>query len=335
MVQHATRTVPIIVASVVAAALIAVAFVASGPIPFLGSFKIADAATSAELLKAYATKDADQDGLPDWQEALYGTDPADPESVRSGVKDGDAVAQGLVSPKVQGATPVSSDAALATVAAPAPKSLTEQFSQKLFSQYLLTRGTTPPSNDEILSFVQSGLADLEAERNRDAFSIGDVKSSGKTGPGSLAAYAAEVDQAFAANHIELDEHELDYFSDAINKDDAKAIATLKAISDVYARQSQAVMRISPPSELRYQHLALANALGHMSAVLADLSSASDDPIRAMLGLGIYEEHALALSKSFSDMHAVFAAEGVTLSPGQPGYEFVRAAADSASVSQAQ
>ena len=75
MVQHATRTVPIIVASVVAAALIAVAFVASGPIPFLGSFKIADAATSAELLKAYATKDADQDGLPDWQEALYGTDP--------------------------------------------------------------------------------------------------------------------------------------------------------------------------------------------------------------------------------------------------------------------
>src|SRR3989344_3578766 len=86
-----SRTFLTIGALIIGAGFIVVAFLSSHPVASPVS-----AESTAELLKAYAAKDTDGDGLPDWQEALYGTDPTNPRSVQASMTDAEAVAKGLV-----------------------------------------------------------------------------------------------------------------------------------------------------------------------------------------------------------------------------------------------
>ena len=65
----------------------------------VASTPIAQASTETALLQAIATRDSDGDGLPDWEEALYGTDPRITDTFKLGMTDGAAVAKGLIVPK--------------------------------------------------------------------------------------------------------------------------------------------------------------------------------------------------------------------------------------------
>ncbi|MDP3402478.1 MAG: thrombospondin type 3 repeat-containing protein, partial [bacterium] len=129
---HSTRTLRIAAASLLAVLMVGGTYLSTGPNPFFGLTRIVGAQSSEELLREYAAKDSDSDGLPDWQEALYGTDPFNPESFRVGILDGEAVAQGLIEPRVTVRAekePTNLDSIPGTVAA--PSSLTDRFSQTL------------------------------------------------------------------------------------------------------------------------------------------------------------------------------------------------------------
>src|SRR3990167_5251431 len=86
----------VITAILFSAVLIVGAFVLARGIESPSS---AQASEETALLHAIATKDSDSDGLPDWEEALYGTDPHNQDSFHLGMSDGEAVAKGLIVPK--------------------------------------------------------------------------------------------------------------------------------------------------------------------------------------------------------------------------------------------
>lgn len=324
---HSTRTLRITAASVLAILMVAGTFVFTGK----GNlFRIAEAQTSEELLRQYAAKDSDTDGLPDWQEALYGTDPMNPESFRSGIKDGEAVAQGLVEPKVAVRPedePTDIESIPGTVAAPA--SLTERFSQTLIKQYLQNLGDEPPTSEEIVAFVETGVAELSAQSESPAhFKASDVHVSGETGTGALVSYAARLETAFAENTVSADRNELAYFADAL-KDDASALKKIGEISHAYEDIATAVMSLSVPTEARQAHLAIANALMHMSEISADMATMKTDPLRALMGIGLYEKYAQEVTAAFTNLHGVFAARQIVIPTGNPGYYTLKTAGDAA------
>ena len=61
-----------------------------------GGASLANAESTEALLKSYAIQDTDGDGLPDWEESLYGTDPKKADTDGDGVNDAQAVKEGLV-----------------------------------------------------------------------------------------------------------------------------------------------------------------------------------------------------------------------------------------------
>src|SRR5512133_1855569 len=101
----------------------------------IGSPPLAEASAESALLKAIAVRDSDSDGLPDWEEALYGADPQNPDSFRLGMTDSQAVARGLVVPKaiadIATATSSPSGEVVDTSLPPAPAegTLTAAFSK--------------------------------------------------------------------------------------------------------------------------------------------------------------------------------------------------------------
>lgn len=300
--------------------MVAGTYVSTGPNPFFGAGRIAIAQSSEELLREYATKDTDADGLPDWQEALYGTDPENAESFQAGIPDGEAVAQGLITPKVSvraDETPTDPDSIPGVVAA--PSSLTDRFSQALLEQYLRNRGENPPSQEEIVGFVRGAVDNLSAQSLSPAvFDQGDVKVSG-SGAAAVRAYAAAVESAYGANTVASEKNELSYFADALKGDDG-ALAQLSRISGAYEDMASAQMALTVPSDARQAHLTIANGLMRMSEVTGDMATLKSDPLRALMGIALYEKAVRDVGAGFVNLAGIFRALGVVIGETEPGYE---------------
>lgn len=327
--SYSPRTLRLVGSSLIAVLLIAGAYSFSGTNPLFGA-RSASAQSAEELLKEYAAKDSDSDLLPDWQEALYGTDPLNPESFKAGILDGDAVAQGLIEPKVTvredgGTTDISSIPGTSAL----PNSLTDRFAQTLLKQYLQNRGSTPPTNAEIVAFVEKGIANLSSESISSAkYAASDVRTTAETGTLALTKYAGQVEAAFGNNTVSTSKNELSYFADAL-KGDASALRKIEDISDAYANIAAAMMKISVPTEARQAHLSIANALVHMSEINADMATLKSDPLRSLMGIGLYDRYAKELVGAFSNLSSIFSARQVSIPEGVEGYYIVKTSRDAA------
>lgn len=313
------RTLQLALASSVAVAFIVCSYLFSGPFSLRPS--TVDAATAETLLKAYATKDADADGLPDWQETLYGTDPANPESVQKGVKDGDAVAQGLVKPKFTSAAQAQTGVIDSGVA---DDSITAQFAREFFTEYLTTYGGSANlTNDQLTAFTEQAVQKLVANhRSAPAFSTSKTSVSG-TGTGALRTYASLSDTVFSKNTIQTEKGELEYLSDALEKNDSSALVTLQGIGKTYTALSKAFIKVPVPAEARDAHVRVANAFATMGEVVADMGSSNSDPLRSMLGLMLYRDATVELAQSLAELYAVFDTSSVVFTEGDSGYTLYR------------
>lgn len=317
---HSTRTVPIIAASVIAVLLVGGAYVLSGPIPFINTV---GAESTEELLKAYAAKDTDGDDLPDWQEALYGTDPENPESFQAGMTDGEAVAQGLLTPK-----PVATDATETEASFPgtdaAPGSLTDQFAKKFFERYLTGRSSEPPTEAEVASFVNEAVADLVSTATTTTFyTLKDASITSDTSDAALIAYATAASNAILANAVPAEEDELVTFVDAVENGDADSLKKVRDIAGGYRAIGQALIKVPVPSSAAAAHVRLANVLMNLNASILRMVAFSDDPIRAMIAVGEYSSFRDELIRAFAATNASFSTNGLVIEEGGAGYHLYR------------
>lgn len=318
--RFSIRTIRIIGASLAAVMLIGGAYLISGPNPFGNT--AANAASTDELLKAYAAKDSDMDALPDWQEALYGTDPNNAHSVDVSLTDAQAVQKGLVKPKFSSAAvPGVGSTTSSSIRAAAPDTLTDQFARSLFTQFVQQSNGTEPTPDEIAQFMQAAVADLTANhRIPDAYALTDVTISG-TGAVSLRAYLTAAERVFAANSVPAAQDPLGYLSDGMMNNDTTAFKKLSSISTAYAAIAKALIKVPVPKEAAYAHLELVNALMHMSEVAGDMAVLQTDPLRTTLGISLYPSTATGFARGFADLYKVLQAEGVQIGAGEPGGDF--------------
>lgn len=316
---HSPRSLRIGIASAIALLLIGGAYVVSGPVPF---WNVVEAQSAEELLREYATKDSDADGLADWQESLYGTDPYNAESFQPGMLDGEAVAQGLIEPRVtvRPADTETDPDSIPGIAA-APSSLTDRFAQALVQQYLMNRGENPPTQEEILSFVSAAVTELSAtSASPDRFGMTDIVAGG-SGSAALASYAAAAEGVFLREAAPAEKNELFFFSDAL-KGDTSALGEIEAIAGMYRDLANGLMEVPVPQEARQAHLAIANALAHLAEASEDMAAMEEDPLRALLGISIHDRYTDDWLAGFSNMSAVFRASGVSLPESAAGYSYI-------------
>lgn len=328
---HSARTIRITVASILALLMVGGAYFFTGPNPF---GNVVEAQSAEELLKEYAAKDSDTDGLPDWQESLYGTDPFNPESFQAGIQDGDAVAQGLVQPKVAvRAEGEPDDLSTLPGTLPAASSLTDRFAQTLLKQFLLNRGTEAPTQAEIANFVQAGIADLVANsKPNTTYGTADVTRASGSGRDALIAYAIRAEQAIVSENIDTEMNELAYFSEAMKGDDS-ALTKIGQASDAYAATARALIAVPAPDEVRVAHLALVNSFMGMSAVTADMATLKSDPLRALVGIGLYTNAAKQTVNALAAQYGVFSARQARLNSTDQGAVFLGLLQDAAAAQE--
>lgn len=314
-----SRTAGILISVALSAAMIAAAFWLSTPqiAPRAG------AEGAEELLRAYAVQDSDGDGLYDWQEELYGTDPGNPRSFDASMTDREAVEQGLVAPRFaadRSALPAEDDYIPGIEAEPG--TLTDRFARDFFEDYLTRKGAGAiPTQDDLLAFVTAWIAQLAPERaSTNAFSASAVQ----TVPGSAEAYrayAASGEAALAAHTVTVEKSELEYFADGVYRDDDASFDMVRRIGESYRSSAAALMQLSVPAEAAAAHARAANAMMRVSGALGEMAMFLDDPLRGFVGITAYETAVEELIASFGALHTVFAQHAGALAPGEAGYSF--------------
>ncbi len=309
-----------------------------------GTPRVVEASTETELLKSIASRDTDSDGLPDWEEALYGTDPKAADSRNLGVTDGEAVAKGLIvpvavsDPSTTPAVPKSAAAVDVGGSPPASdSSLTTAFAKAFFTLYLAAKqqAGTDLSSDAISTLASEALTQLSTSISAapDYRSLAGMKVSG-AGESALRSYAATAEQVFTAHAAKLPKSEIVYLQDAVDGD-VSALAHIATIATTYNDTAAGLAALAVPQEVRAAHLEIVNATARIGGIAGDFTKLDTDPLATMLALEQYPDAVRALIKGFADLAHVYSAAGIVLPKGSPGASVVNLLVDTDALSAAK
>ena len=286
---------------------------------------VAQASTESALLQAIATKDSDVDGLPDWEEALYGTSPSTADTFHLGMTDGEAVTRGLIVPKAIADISVSgSDASPSD--APSEGTITAAFAQTFFTLYLAAKqasGGADLSENEMNNVANQALQSLGTALAAapDFKSAEDLTIHG-AGTEALTEFAVRAEAVLLRKTSNATKSEILYLKDAVEKNDTEALPYISSIAKAYRESAIGLTALSVPSELAGDDLALINALMRISRIADDFTKVNDDPLATILALQQYPQAVLALGNAFIHIGTIYQTAGISLPADAPGAAFV-------------
>ncbi len=301
-----------------------------------GAPDAAKASSESELLQAIATKDTDNDGLTDWEEALFGTDPKVVDTFHLGMTDGEAAAKGLIVPKAiadAGTATTTPRVAIGDSSLPAPVegTLTAAFAKSFYTLYVAAKqakGGADLTQDEMSGVAKKAIANLsDSVKAAPNFkSASDLTVSG-SGVQAMLTFAASAEAVLLKNTNTATKGELALLKDAITNNDQSAYEQLASLAKGYRGTAAGLAALPVPEELAATDLLLINTLMHMGEITSDFVHTDTDPLAAILALQQYVQTAQNLGKAFIDIGRVYAASGISLPNGTPGALFVNMIAD--------
>ena len=297
----------------------------------IGSPPFAEASAETALLQAIASRDSDADGLPDWEESLYGTDSHITDTFKLGMTDGEAVARGLIVPKAIAdiRTATSSSASLNSdglPTSPADGTLTAAFAQNFFTIFVEAKATngggdlTKSQMNDVTSQALNSLKSVVVPAS-DYKSAKDITVFGE-GADMMKAYAVNAEAVLMKNTNSASKSEILYLQDAIQNNDDTAYPHIASIAKAYRDSAVGLSVLPVPKELAVEHLALVNALMRVSAIASDFTKANTDPLATMLALQQYPKAVLALGNAFINIGKIYKTAGISLPSNTPGASFV-------------
>lgn len=307
------RTLRIGTSSLLALSFVGVAYVLSGPNLF--TQRTVSAETAEELLAAYATKDTDSDTLSDWQEALYGTDPNNPDTDGDGISDGEAVRQGLINPGTLAAQlpeEPTGEELLEEIPGvdPAPGSITEQFGQEFLQAYAAASNGAPmdeATQQQLITELMNDFSSRVAATLQSRYSLVSIRTDTSV---SLPAYVGSVEIILLTNNVPEDASNPIILMDSLIMDnDEAARAKIEALAGVYRTVADQLMATRVPPSLASEHLKIAQGYDSMSRSLSVIAAYEEDPMGAMGALKMIQDASGSIGEAVSSLALRMLAQG--------------------------
>lgn len=215
--------------------------------------------------------DADQDGVPDWKEILWGLDPQNPDTDGNGIPDGDEIEN------------KTAESLSATALEPyiAPKALppSEAAARELYAGYAAALQDGTLSSSEISSVVSSVLErNTESKTDARIYTLGDFTHGNSV---STDTYRTELLATLKGMGV-IREYELTTFGKIVETGDGAGISKLENAAAVYRSTVDALLKLRVPDSAATQHLAALNSLSELAAATDGLTKWNGDPLDAMV-----------------------------------------------------
>lgn len=245
--------------------------------------------TETKPREVIAVSDKNQDGIPDWQEALNKTEPIILEKT-------DTVYR--------------------------PETLTDEFSTAFLQDMVLARnygefGNTP---EELANRATEQMAQFAVD---ELYQEKDLNISNDNSDAAIRKYTNQVAQIILDNTVPADSlSELEILKQAYTKEDEKRLDDLDPIISMYDDILSRTLLLPVPSSYKKEHLDIINVYKAVYNDIDAMKLAFSDPLKAVIRLKRYEEDVTAMYVVLLNLQKKVVLSGITFSLSEPAYELI-------------
>jgi hypothetical protein len=275
-------------------------------------------ATSTDII----SRDTDQDGLPDWEEHIYGSDPINTDSDLDGTPDGQEIREGRDPAKKNTAGEVKEpNDKLKVIQDPHfATSSTDILGLKkeFFAKFLTVRGEEIRATTyrdlikglDVKKFtVKNQLADLIITSNNDAESL---RTYGNMFGTFIIKYTERTHRT-----------EEEILADGMKATDDMILRELQLPAISYRNFSLDLKSLQVPSGLAQSHLLIVNGYEGMSKGLLGLKEMHANPINGGAGYQAYTKGRIDVTRGYAEVVLYFKKKNVIFTKDEPGYPFYK------------
>ncbi len=293
----------------IALAIIGISLVITfGKSSFYESKKVNGVVVDNSKLEVFKQVDTDSDGLPDWQETLYGTDPKKADTDGDGTNDEDEMKVNRdpikASTSLNGQEPNDKiDPKIIEQIKKAETEYenlndTEKFARNFLSQYIASQPSgRQMTEDEQNAIVNKMLSESEVEILQDHFSEEDIKIIEKPTLEQLSKYIKDVSNVLR----EISPNFSSSFDIASTLEEANNYNNVKKLDPIikqYISSANKVMEMKIPKESSIYHINFANDIYKLADYLTYIKMINSDPLKSIKGLQGYSETFLKARSDF-------------------------------------
>lgn len=263
--------------------------------------------TSTDL----ATRDSDGDGLPDWEERLYGTDPFNPDTDGDGTPDGKEVAEGR-DPRKAGPDdklPVIQDPHFATSSTDVEGIKKEFFAKYLAEQSKEIRETT----------YRDLITDFNPKKYIPKAELTDLNITSDNSTDALRKYGNAFGLLIKKYTAPTHRTEEDILSDGLKTKNDETLKELQLPAVAYLNFSNDLKALPVPVGLAKEHLLIVNGYEGMYQGLIGMKTLFSSPVDGAAGYQRYTLSRIDVTTGYAGVVSYFANHGVTFTKDEPGY----------------
>ena len=238
----------------------------------------------AEELKALS-RDSDGDGLRDWEELLFRTDPQNRDSDGDGTPDGEEVKQNRDPKKAGPEDPLGAATPQEAAQSDESKNLTADFTRQFLREPLaqIVAGKEAQIDTRAVERYAARLTRQSVLSDAPRFSKADIRIDSAPTKESITKYFTRFGAIFTALS-KRGKNEIDIVTEVFRNQDYGELAGLTLYPDAYQKAVDDLRSLAAPKDAADFHLSVLNYLSKFKRSVELLQKAESDPILAMLAM---------------------------------------------------
>ena len=254
--------------------------------------KVAKVVSSEETIGSLVSKDTNGNGIPDWEEKLWGLNPT--VLYTDGVSNKQIIEQ---KKKDLGITDTDQG----------NLNETDILAQQLFS-ITTAISQSDQSDSGTLTNVGTDLGNsIKFKKISNHYNLQNIKTTATT-TASINAYYNAVTKVVAKYKTET--ATTDILVPALETGDFSQLPLLKETAATYIEFSKSLQAITVPTGIAEQHLALVNGFYGMAQSFDYILEIEDNGVDALAGIAIYKNYATRVNQAISDLNDYFINYGI-------------------------
>ncbi|TAL48828.1 hypothetical protein EPN83_03500 [Patescibacteria group bacterium] len=264
--------------------------------------------SSSQNLPAVSELDSDGDGLKDWEEVIWGTDPDNPDTNGNGLTDEKEIAKQKET--ANSALPIfeRNDST-----ANQSENQTDEISKKLFADYLSMKQSGGINPDSIFDIAARAAGSISTPQPKKTYSLADLQiiPTGAT-QATLLSYANNLLSVYQNTRSKLEGASADY-KQLVDPESPKFKERITQVSDAYIALAQDLQKLSVPKEIAATQVSLMNNYLQTSAEFKNLLLIKSDPLPGLTSIRKIKENSAEESSLLKTLENYLATRGIIFS----------------------
>ncbi|MFA6586118.1 MAG: thrombospondin type 3 repeat-containing protein [Candidatus Paceibacterota bacterium] len=241
--------------------------------------------------------DTDGDGIPDWEEALWGTD-KNKKMTFNNTPDATYIENKKKELKIEQG--ISADVTKLTE--------TEKFAREFFTSYSAMKSSGQVDADTINNFSSALGQKIVNPELIDRYTSTDIKINNTDDTATRKAYYLSMQKLFKTYQSAGIGEELNIISQGLATNSSTGTTStpdqyskLPTIANAYQNFAKKIMELNVPSSLTDYHLKIANSSNNTGISVLNMGKMINDPIIGLSGLSQYQKYSDELVKTVAEL----------------------------------